>query len=85
MQEKRRLLTLFLSETQVEGEKILIFQLEDGVKKIAQISNINSFVRTKEISEVKELNEEMIYSINEYNPNRIIIEYNGTSNLNELY
>lgn len=82
---KTSFINSLLSETQVEGEKILIFQLEDGVKKIAQISNVNSFVRTKEISEVKELNEKMIYSINEYNPNRIIIEYNGTSNLNELY
>jgi len=82
---KTSFINALLSETQIEGEKVLIFQLEDGEKKIAQISNIRFFVKTKEINEVKELKEKMIYFIKEYNPNRIIIEYNGTSNLKELF
>lgn len=82
---KTTFINSILSETQVDGEKICVFQLEQGKEKIIQISNINSFVKTKEISEVKELNEEMIFSINEEKPHRIIIEYNGTYDLNELF
>jgi len=82
---KTSFINSLLSETQVEGEKVLIFQLEDGVKKVEQISNVSYFVKIKEIDEVKVLKEKMIFSINEYNPNRIIIEYNGTSNLKELF
>jgi G3E family GTPase len=62
----------------------LIFQLEGGVEKINDMQNVNYFVKTKEINEVKELKEKMIFLIKEYNPNRIIIEYNGTSDLKEL-
>lgn len=81
---KTTFINSLLSETQVEGEKVLIFQLEHGERKIAQTSKINYFVKTKQINEIKQLKEEMIYSIKECNPNRVIIEYNGTSNLKEL-
>ena len=81
---KTSFINSLLSETQVEGEKILIFQLEDGEKKISQSTDINYFVEIKKLNEVKDLKEEMIYSIKKYSPNRIIIEYNGTSNLKEL-
>ena len=81
---KTSFINSLLSETQVEGEKVLIFQLEHGEKKVLQSTNINYFVKVKELNEVKDLKEEMIYSIKKYNPNRIIIEYNGTSNLKEL-
>ena len=82
---KTSFINSLLSETQVEGEKVLIFQLEDGVKKVEQISNVSYFVKINEIDEVKVLKEKMMFLINEYNPNRIIIEYNGTSNLKELF
>lgn len=82
---KTSFINSLLSETQVEGEKILIFQLEHGEKEILQSKNINYFVKIKELNEVKDLKEEMIYAINEYSPNRIIIEYNGTSNIKELF
>jgi len=81
---KTSFINSLLSETQVEGEKVLIFQLEHGEKKVLQSTNINYFIKVKELNEVKNLKEEMIYSIKKYSPNRIIIEYNGTSNLNEL-
>ena len=81
---KTSFINSLLSETQVEGEKILIFQLEHGEKKISQSTDINYFVEIKKLNEVKDLKEEMIYSIKKYSPNRIIIEYNGTSNLKEL-
>lgn len=81
---KTSFINSLLSETQVQGEKILIFQLEHGEKKISKSTDINNFVEIKKLNEVKELKEEMIYSIKKYSPNRIIIEYNGTSNLKEL-
>lgn len=82
---KTTFINSILSETQVDGENIYIFQLEQGKEKIIQSSNINSLVKTKELSEIKELNKEMIFSINEEKPHRIIIEYNGTYDLNELF
>ena len=81
---KTSFINSLLSETQVQGEKILIFQLEHGEKKISKSTDINNFVEIKKLNEVKDLKEEMIYSIKKYSPNRIIIEYNGTSNLKEL-
>jgi G3E family GTPase len=82
---KTSFINSLLSESQVEGEKILIFQLEQGRKNIQELNNKSSSVKVKNIAEVKNLKEEMIYSIKEYNPNRIILEYNGTSNLNDLF
>ena len=81
---KTSFINSLLSETQVRGEKILIFQMEHGEKKISKSTDINYFVEIKKLNEVKDLKEEMIYSIKKYSPNRIIIEYNGTSNLKEL-
>lgn len=82
---KTSFINSLLSESQVEGEKILIFQLECGEKEITSTRDINYPVKLIKINEVRELKEEMIYSIKQYNPNRIIIEYNGTSNLEELF
>ena len=60
---KTSFINSLLSETQVEGEKVLIFQLEHGEKKVLQSTNTNYFVKVKELNEVKDLKEEMIYSI----------------------
>ncbi len=81
---KTSFINSLLSETQVKGEKVIIFQLEHGEKNVLQSTNVNYFVKVKELNEVKELKEEILYSIKKYSPNRIIIEYNGTSDLKEL-
>jgi G3E family GTPase len=81
---KTSFINALLSETRVEGEKILIFQLENGIKKVLQIHNPYDYVKLIELEEITDIKEKMIYSINKYSPNRIIIEYNGTSNLKEL-
>jgi len=78
---KTTFINSLLNESQVEGEKVLIFQLEQGKMRI---SEFNSSIKVQEVKEVCDLNEKMIYLIDEYNPNRIIIEYNGTSDLKEL-
>jgi G3E family GTPase len=81
---KTSFINSLLSESQVEGERVLVFQLEHGEKKIIQSSNKNFSIIVQAINQVHELKEQMIYAIKEYNPNRIIIEYNGTVNLNDL-
>ncbi|MFW2488993.1 GTP-binding protein [Clostridium chromiireducens] len=78
---KTTFINSLLNESQVEGEKVLIFQLEQGKMRI---SEFNNSIKVQAVNDVRDLNEEMIYSIDEYNPNRIIIEYNGTSDLKEL-
>lgn len=82
---KTSFINSLLSESQVEGEKVLVFQLEQGEKEIVQSINITSNLKVKKLEDITALKREMIYSIREFNPNRIIIEYNGTSNLKELF
>lgn len=81
---KTSFINSLLSESQVDGERILVFQLENGEKKIQQTTNSKFSVIVQSIKQVCDLKEQMIYSIKEHNPNRIIIEYNGTINLIDL-
>lgn len=81
---KTSFINSLLSESQVEGERTLVFQLEHGEKKIQQTSNNKFSVIVQAVNQVSNLKEQMIYSIKEYDPNRIIIEYNGTINLIDL-
>jgi G3E family GTPase len=82
---KTTFINSLISESKVEGERICIFQLEEGKKKITERSNKNYEIKIKNIRDIKELKEEMIFSISEFKPHRIIIEYNGTWDLNELF
>lgn len=79
---KTSFINSLLSESLVEGEKVLVFQLEQGERNIGEYSDL---IMVQAVNEVKDLKEEMLYFINQFNPNRIIIEYNGTSNLRELF
>ncbi|CUU47234.1 GTP-binding protein [Clostridium beijerinckii] len=82
---KTSFINSLLKESLVDGEKILVFQLEQGEKKIVYSNSISNFVRIQDVLDIKDLKEKMIYSIKKYKPNRIIIEYNGTSDLKELF
>lgn len=82
---KTTFINSLLSESKVEGERICVFQLEEGEEKIIKSLNDNFQIKTKEVREIKKLKEEMVFSITEYKPHRIIIEYNGTWDLNELF
>lgn len=75
---KTSFINSLLKESLVDGEKVLVFQLEQGEKNIVHSSNISNFVRIQDALDIKDLKEKMIYSIKKYKPNRIIIEYNGT-------
>lgn len=78
---KTSFINSLISESYVEGEKIIVLQLEDGVKKIV---NHNNLLRIDYVKEVENLKQELLYYIKQFSPNRIIIEYNGTCNLEEL-
>lgn len=81
---KTSFINSLLSESQVENEKVLVFQLESGEKEISKPKDFNYPVKLIKVKGVNDLKGEMIYSIKKYNPNRIIIEYNGTSSLEDL-
>lgn len=82
---KTTFINSLISEGQVEDERICVFQLEEGKEKIIESLNNNFQIKTKVIREIKELKKEIIFSITEFSPHRIIIEYNGTWDLNELF
>lgn len=82
---KTSFINSLISESQVEGEKLIVFQMEAGNNEISKSSDFNYPLKLIKLNEVSELKQEMIYSIKKYNPHRIIIEYNGTDSLDELF
>ncbi|EES50211.1 cobalamin biosynthesis protein [Clostridium botulinum] len=82
---KTSFISSLIKESYVKGEKIIVIQLENGEEKISdEISNYGLVTIYKQ-SDLKKLNEDMIALISEYSPNRIIIEFNGTYNLEDLF
>ena len=82
---KTSFINSLISESQVEGEKLIVFQMEAGNNEISKSSDFNYPLKLIKLNKVSELKQEMIYSIKKYNPHRIIIEYNGTDSLDELF
>ncbi|NFH70510.1 cobalamin biosynthesis protein [Clostridium botulinum] len=82
---KTSFINSLIKESYVKGEKIIVIQLENGEEKISdEVSNYGLVTIYKQ-SDLKKLNEDMIALISEYSPNRIIIEFNGTYNLEDLF
>lgn len=82
---KTSFINSLIKESYVKGEKIIVIQLENGEEKISdEISNYGLVTIYKQ-SDLKKLNEDMIALISDYSPNRIIIEFNGTYNLEDLF
>lgn len=77
-------LNSLISETQVEDEKILVFQFEKGRTHINCNNDINYPIKVICIKELKDFKESILYEIDRYKPNRILIEYNGTSDINYI-
>lgn len=82
---KTSFINSLISESQVEGEKLIVFQMEAGNNEISKSSDFNYPLKLIKLNKVSELKQEMIYSIKKYKPHRIIIEYNGTDSLDELF
>ncbi|WP_252244839.1 MULTISPECIES: GTP-binding protein [unclassified Clostridium] len=82
---KTSFINSLIKESYVKGEKIIVIQLENGEEKISdEVSNCGLVTIYKQ-SDLKKLSEDMIALIREYSPNRIIIEFNGTYNLEDLF
>ncbi|NRV17775.1 G3E family GTPase [Clostridium beijerinckii] len=64
---KTSFINSLLKESLVDGEKVLVFQLEQGEKNIVHSSNISNFVRIQDALDIKDLKEKMIYSIKNIN------------------
>lgn len=81
---KTTFINSLLQESQVEGEKIIVFQLENGIVQISQSKDKNYPVKCIKIKSIEEFEENMVHEIEKYKPNRIIIEYNGTFSMDDF-
>lgn len=81
---KTSFINSLLKESQVEGEKVLIIQMEEGNKKIYEIKDKNYPVEVRKINNLDDIDILLHRYIKKFNPNRIIIEFNGTDKLESL-
>lgn len=81
---KTSFINALLKESQVDGERVLIIQMEYGNKKIYEINDINYPVKIMKADDMKDLRKCFDDEIIKFKPNRIIIEFNGTDNLDNL-
>lgn len=81
---KTSFINSLLKESQVDGEKVLVIQMEDGNKNIYEINDVNYPVTIMKVDEIGDLKNCFKNTIEKFKPNRIIIEFNGTENLEKL-
>ena len=81
---KTSFINSLLKESQVIGEKVLIIQMEDGNKKIYDINDNNYPLIVHKINDINNINSCLNEYISKFKPNRIIIEFNGTDNLDDI-
>lgn len=81
---KTSFINSLLKESQVEGEKVLIIQMEEGNKKIYEINDNNYPLVISKVKDMDDIGICLKDYINKFNPNRIIIEFNGTDKLENL-
>ncbi|AOR23329.1 GTP-binding protein [Clostridium taeniosporum] len=82
---KTSFINSLIKESYVDGEKIIVIQLENGKNKILEETLNYGVVTIYKESNFERLSKEMIRLIEEYSPNRIIIEFNGTYDLEDLF
>lgn len=81
---KTSFINSLLKESQVEGEKIIVFQLENGKIQLSESEDINYPVKCVRLKSIDDLKNDILNEILSYKPNRIIIEYNGTFYMDDL-
>lgn len=83
---KSAFINSLIKTTKAVGEKIVVLTCETGNVKIKEFNYNDLFVKhINFIGDSNELDKNINKIINEYNPHRIIIEYNGTETLEYLY
>ncbi len=81
---KTSFINSLLKESQVDGEKVLIIQMEYGNKNIYEINDVHYPVTILKVDEIDDLKKCFKNTMERFKPNRIIIEFNGTENLEKL-
>ncbi|MBE6062083.1 MAG: cobalamin biosynthesis protein [Clostridium butyricum] len=81
---KTSFINSLLKESQVEGEKILVFQLESGKIQLCENNDVNYPIKCIRLKSIEDLENCILDEALSYKPNRIIIEYNGTFYMDEL-
>lgn len=79
---KSSFINSLISLTIIPSDKILVIQLESGSTFIDKSSKVKTVNFNKELSELPKFILESTY---EFNPSRVIIEYNGTLPLEDLH
>lgn len=83
---KTAFINSLINEVAIKGEKIIVFQLENG-NTLIQEKNKNDYI-VKLVAkgcDIKSLKNNIINEILINNPTSIIIEYNGTDKLEDFY
>lgn len=82
---KTTFINFLIDETWISEERVLIIQWEQGNSLLNDKVKINGAIKTKVYSQDESITDQQLkYLINLYEPHRIIIEYNGTSDINAL-
>ncbi len=83
---KTRFINTWIQNTAVVGEKILVLQWEEGETAIDESSKEGHTVLLKTLDSSKPLSyESILYMLTLHTPHRVIVEYNGTKKLEELW
>ena len=83
---KSAFINSLINKTKAVGEKIIVLTCESGNVKIKELEENDITVKHIDfIEDNSELNGEIYKIVKEYQPHRIIIEYNGTETLEHLY
>lgn len=81
---KTTFINSLLQESQVEGERVVVFQLEHGIIQLSESKDKNYPVKSFKLKSIEEFEKSIINEIKKDKPNRIIIEYNGTFPMDEF-
>lgn len=82
---KTTFINALMENTLVKGEKLMIIQCEQGEQVIDEHIIIRNDIIVKQYEPQKCITKEYLeYIMSLYNPHRIIIEHNGSRNLEEL-
>ncbi|GAA0075671.1 hypothetical protein UT300005_00490 [Clostridium sp. CTA-5] len=82
---KTSFINSLVKESYVDGEKIIVIQLEKGQSNIDKSLINENLIEVIYLNDLNELNDKMLTLIKENYPNRIIIEFNGTFNIEDLF
>lgn len=88
---KSAFINSLISKTIADKEKIIVLTCESGNTNIAELNENDKNEKGKSVKcisfmgESLDLNKKIYELVKSYKPHRIIIEYNGTENLENLY